>query len=66
MACFGLCKQKQLRHNPMSDIFHVTLSYETHSAACNAAYVWLYARCIEIWQTSNLEENDKSAETPRT
>lgn len=23
MACFGLCKQKQLRYNPMSDVFHV-------------------------------------------
>jgi len=39
MACFGLCKQKQLRYNPMSHLFHVLLPYKRHSAACTAAYV---------------------------
>jgi len=39
MACFGLCEQKELSYNPTSDVFHVILSYETHSAACTAAFV---------------------------
>jgi len=40
MACFGLSKQKQLRYNPMLDVFHVMFYCLTrHSAARTAAYV---------------------------